>query len=354
MNLKTENKISEILDWIIKPTGTAKNRLFLSERFHAFPGISRNDDTIFFPLLSTYTLLQLKNDLPEKFHVITDQLISFCIDLLEDYKNRNERDTYNFWKKEKNAHFPNGYIFHHLKKYAICDDADVTAFAYLVRKEFDYDQAKKILITHHTPALDKDCYPKLFSELAVYSTWYGEKMRRQVDVSVLSNILLWALRKEGELNELDHNAIEYIERAVIDFTYIKSLYRAAHTYFIPEIIHYHLSRLVSVHRNFFTPSTINLLAEQGKILFDKSNSSWKKLILSTSLMRLKKIKTGEISFKQYNWDYKNFEWFSAAFLSHHDNSFLQLLNQSRWLEFRFKNKAYYLILYLENLVLQEI
>jgi hypothetical protein len=348
MNAQVENKITAVLNLILSEL--TQDSYILSERFHSIFPYKKKDNTIFFPLLIAYTISQIKKSLPEKVHTDCDKIISLCLEKLPEFKNTKGRNTYNFWRKKEGAHFPYGSFFHRFEKFAIADDADITAFTYLLTKDYDYSQSKQLLKKHFSPKNDKPCYPKMFNDLEIYTTWYGENMRRQTDAAVLCNVLLWVLNSENELSLIDKNSIEYLERIISGKSYFYSTEKIAHTYFIPEIIYYHLARTVCLHEKQFSPQTKILLAEQGENLFKEANSAWKKLIVSSSLLRLRKSDTEEISFEKYLHDYKNFEWFSASFLSYYNNTFLQIFKP--FFEIKFRNKAYYYTLYLENLVLR--
>jgi hypothetical protein len=108
------------------------------------------------------------------------------------FKNRQGRDTYNFWRTDTPQIFPNaGWLNTFDKSQSLPDDLDDTVIL-LWAEEASRERAA---LVHDTMQLFANTKGKTvknslpaFKKLPAYSTWFGKKMPIDFDMAVLCNV----------------------------------------------------------------------------------------------------------------------------------------------------------------------
>ncbi|MGV3593878.1 MAG: hypothetical protein ACO1NK_01430 [Sediminibacterium sp.] len=124
-----------------------------------------------------------------------------------------------------------------------------------------------------------------YKKVGAYSTWFGEKMPVDFDISVLSNVLYFVQLYNLEWTAADSASLYLIEDMIKTNKHVQSAnYVSPHYATLPNIL-YHVSRLMSLRP---IPSLEQLkpqLIEDTKKALTSATSFMDKILLSTSLLR---------------------------------------------------------------------
>ncbi|MGQ1784210.1 hypothetical protein [Saccharicrinis sp. GN24d3] len=268
------------------------------------------------------------------------------------YTNNPDRNSFNFWQKDKNKHFPNGRLLNRFGKFKLPDDIDTTSLAQMVAGT-EYQEAlktKKVLPDHanlHRYRILNG--HKQLDRYKAYSTWFGENMPIEFDVCVLSNYLLWVNHFGFELNKNDQDCIGLLCETVENALYFKSGFKSAPEYPKTEVILYHLARTAS--NTPFLHKVKPKLTEDIQTVYLKTWHPFGQMLLQSSLLKLGvKRDTKTRIFSKYVEDYW---WFTAGLLSVYSNPLIQRIASNSLFHFRFVCPAFNYALILENQILNK-
>lgn len=312
--------------------------------------IEREDDNIFFTGLIVWTLNSLKPRLSQNNQEIVDQISKQAITNYHLYQNKDGRVGFNFWQTRPSKHFPNSRYFSSRRKFIIPDDLDDSAILFLSTNFSDsLKQALKLLLAENAngqKSTIKNTFRK-YKHYAAYSTWFGKNMPVDFDICVQANGLRFVLDNGFQLNRFDSATIDLIKDMVISGDYLKRPAFVSPHYQKPEIILYHLARLVAAH-----PAQKKLVEIKPQLLMDiqgqmkKTTNRLSLLLLQTSLLRLGY--NCDKEFKPTENDLYNFYFFVANMTSVFPNPIKGLFVKSRVTNFFYRSEAYYFTLILEN------
>jgi hypothetical protein len=321
--------------------------IFPSQRKHSASGISRVDDNCFFTALIVFTLQRLKKYFTEDELVVFEGIKSQAIKAFPRYMNKGNEVTYNFWRAEKHAHFPNGKIFSRFDFLRLADDADCTALVYLAKGYTSGDiMLFKNKLKYHAGLpvkVSKNTLPQ-YRNLKMYSTWFGKYIPIETDICVISNILYILIECDSINSEYEHNCIKFISSVVNNSEYLTSPFRVSPYYPNTSIIIYHIARLLTIADHPELNKIRSKLVED--ILKIKSGAIHpvEKIILNISLLWLENYKNiDEIELP----DYKQFPWFIAGMLTSIENPLIRRIAPLSLFHIRFYCEAYIKTLYLE-------
>lgn len=329
--------------------------LFPSKRFHLYFPLEREDNNIFFTASIVFILKNLREKLSKEDQKLVDEICNKAIANYPDYKNKDGLDTYNFWRTDGSAHFPNGNILSHIKKVRIPDDADDTSLIYLTSNPSHHKVLwLKDKLAQHANLSKKqisNTFPE-YKNLKAYSTFFGKNMFIEFDLCVLCNILYFVFQNKLELNEHDHDSISFIRSVIEKKQYLGRSFYASHSYPSASVILYHVARLLEKFEvSGLSDIKMNVVADL-KMLFEKEKDEMNKVILSTSLLRLgaKNNKAWIINPEQrinQRWSF-----FHAGLLTAFENKITYSLAGNSLVHLKYKCEAHRLTLILENLVYQ--
>ncbi len=312
------------------------------------------DDNIFFSASMAYIINSLNTHFTENEKEIAAYIINDIKPNFQDYTNKPERNSYNFWQKKPGKHFPNGILYSKLDKFVLPDDIDTTSLVQLCLQPAYPDAFKtKQTITQHANSVKnyiKNGHENL-KHLKAYSTWFGEKMPIEFDVCVLSNLFLWVNNNNFELNENDFESLKLIEITILNSLYFKSAFKSSPEYPNTCIILYHISRLISSTK--YLGHCKQKLINDINLALQKTTTPFEYLLLTTSLCKLNCIpqNKSEINISPEiisHW------WFTAGMLSAFGNSFIQKLAPMSLFHYRFYCPAFNLAIFLEYKILTYI
>lgn len=244
----------------------------------------------FFTGLVAFTLEDIKRDLSPSQQIQANTIIHNTQAVYPIFQNRkNKRDTYNFWPTEHPQIFPHsGWLNLFNKSRSLPDDLDDTVIILMAQRSHD-SIAKAIhrLMQGYTNNENKkvtNTFPE-YKKVGAYSTWFGEKMPVDFDISVLSNVLYFVQLYNLEWTAADSASLYLIEDMIKTNKHVQfANYVSPHYATLPNIL-YHVSRLMSLKP---IPSLEQLkpqLIEDTKKALTSATTFMDKILLSTSLLR---------------------------------------------------------------------
>ncbi len=310
---------------------------------------AREDNNIFFTALTVYTLQSLKSSLNSEEQHLADSIIRKAKQNYPFYSNRNGELSYNFWQVHPfEQPLPNRKLWSKMRKCRLPDDLDDTSLIYLTLATPDStnQQVKQMMEAQINQEPVRSTLPE-YQELPVYRTWFADKMKQDVDICVLANVLLFVFKKELPLSEADRQTISLISRMLKARQHITQPKLISPHYQQTSIILYHLSRLLAIANH----PPLNEL--KGPLISDlywqlqRSDDQMEKVILLSSLYRLGEQPGYVLDENQLVRDAEAFDWFIGSPISVKHIWLRCRLVQSSWLDARHSSQAYYLALQLE-------
>ena len=345
-----------ITDLQIKNPSEVLNGSFPSYRKYYFSSKLKQEDNVFFTSLVLFNIGQFSSLMhPEELSML-EKAKSNALVYIDRFKNQNNHLTYNFWPRNPPQIFPNGGWLNLINKNAaLADDIDDGAITLLALGS--NDSLAKLMqskIGAFRVGLIKPnrSFYKEYKDRPVYSTWLGTKMPKDVDLSVLTNVLLMHTIAKIPLNATDSASLDLIvdlvkaNKHLTDPTYVSQHYANSAT------ILYHVARL-AYYSNY--PALLALkpaLLEQAIELSRQARFPLEQLLLNTSILRLGgnidfPIEVNEASLKVHNYPY-----FVANIASVLNNPFKRIVNRSNIVRFDYYSYAFNLSLIYENLMLR--
>lgn len=345
-----------IIDLQIKNPSEVLNGSFPSYRKYYFSSKLKQEDNVFFTSLVLFNIGQFSSLMhPEELSML-EKAKSNALVYIDRFKNQNNHLTYNFWPRNPPQIFPNGGWLNLINKNAaLADDIDDGAITLLALGS--NDSLAKLMqskIGAFRVGLIKPnrSFYKEYKDRPVYSTWLGTKMPKDVDLSVLTNVLLMHTIAKIPLNATDSASLDLIvdlvkaNKHLTDPTYVSQHYANSAT------ILYHVARL-AYYSNY--PALLALkpaLLEQAIELSRQARFPLEQLLLNTSILRLGgnidfPIEVNEASLKVHNYPY-----FVANIASVLINPFKRVVNRSNIVRFDYYSYAFNLSLIYENLMLR--
>lgn len=331
--------------------------LFPSYRENKMLFYHRTDENIFFTTIICFVLKSLKEKLPSIHWDKIDSILSNAQAALGLFRNKDDRPTYNFYRTRPSNHFPNGYFLNRFDFFRLPDDADDTVMVNLVFGSSDGEKQRiSELLSKHSNGETK-WNQSFFHEtrsLKAYSTWFGKNMRVEFDVCVISNVLLWKSHSGLRWNENDLDSIRLLQQIIEKKYWITDPFTCAPNYPRPELILYHLARLIQeVKPPQLLRFTDELLTPAIQLLSSELHPM-NQLLIQTSLLKL-----GYRS-KTPNWisaekcisvRTEGFSFFIAGMLTAFDLNFISKAARNSLVHIHWVCPAFHTALKLEFLVL---
>lgn len=328
--------------------------MFESIRYNALRKKVYQDNNIFFPAIIAYLLKEQYGNLSSENKIIADSIISGVKSNFFRYKNRNGDITYNFWQTQPNNSWPNNKRLSKNKNLLLPDDFDDTSIIYLV-EDFSEEQKKELKqkFIPHTNLYSKKVKSNLtkYNHISAYNTWFGEKMKLEIDVCVLANTMLFIFENKYELNQYDKETIWLIKSIITENDHIKNPYIISTSYQRTSTILYHIARLISKDDNNTLYGIRKKVIIDLKICLEETENEIEKAMILSSLYRLGENIEHKIEIN--NNDYENFNFFSANYLSISNVFYRKLFGKMAIFNSRHLCKSHNYALMLEYLLLKE-
>ncbi len=359
--LSVSAQINPLLEQIadLQSRGDAfyRDGMFATNRWNGKATSYREDNNIFFTALTVHTLQSLYHVLNNEEQKLVDTIISRAQANYPHYRNRNGELSYNFWQVYPyELPFPGRKLWSRMRKFRLADDLDDTSLIYLTLDICDSTaRAVKRMMEAQIGEKPLKSTFKHHRDYRAYRTWFADKMKQDLDICVMANVLLFVFKKQLPLSQYDQQTIKLITRMVDEEQHLSHPRLVSPHYQQSSVILYHLSRLIAAADHpaldQLKPKVLSDLEDQ----YASSQHAMEKLILQSSLLRLGKqttFATGSVQIT--NQDMEKFYWFYANPFSGSRIFFKKLLGRSYFLQSRYTSEAYYLALILENSLLHRI
>jgi hypothetical protein len=312
----------------------------------------------FFTGLVTFGLQDIMPELSPAQQRQADTIITRALPVYSKFRNRQGRNTYNFWPTDTPQIFPHsGWLNLFDKSRALADDMDDTVIMLMAQRARD-SAAKGIhALMQQFANGRKNKVRNTFAEYKnteAYSTWFGEKMPVDFDVCVLANVLYFVQLYDLEWTKADSASLYLIRDIIEQKRHVSAPRTVAPHYAALPVILYHVSRLMALKP---IPSLEKLkpqLIEEAKQAFASARSFMDEVILGTSLLRwgvappegiIHKTRTVEELVEE-----ERFTFFLANMTNLLPDPFKQWGNASGLGRFYYYCPAYNNFLLIENLV----
>jgi len=329
---------------------------FPSFRKYYYSRKLKEEDNVFFTALILWNLGQFKAQMSSQEMDYLEKFKFNARPYIERFKNQNNQLTYNFWPRNPPQIFPNGGWLNRLnEKFALADDIDDGAITLLSLGANDSlaksMQSKFGAYRVGLIKANKSFY-KEFKDRPVYSTWLGNKMPKDVDLSVLTNVLLMHTIAKIPLNATDSASLDLIvdliksKKHLMDPRYVSQHY--AHT----ATILYHVSRLMSYSDYPALLALKPILLEQSLQLSKQAQFPLEQLLLNTSILRLGGKIDLPMDVNEASLTANNHPYFVANIASVLNNPFKRIVNRTNIVRFDYYSYTFNLSLLYENWMLR--
>ncbi|TDO28233.1 hypothetical protein [Sediminibacterium goheungense] len=313
----------------------------------------------FFTGLVAFTLNDIKKELSPSQQQLAENIITRTFSTYPKFQNRKKnRDTYNFWPTDSPQIFPHaGWLNLFNKSRALPDDLDDTVIILMAQSCSDsIARAMHEFMqgyTNHENKRVTNTFPE-YQKLGAYSTWFGEKMPVDFDISVLSNVLYFVQYHNLPWTAADSASLYLIEDIIKTGKHSRyANYVSPHYATLPNIL-YHISRLMALKPIASLEKLKPQLIEEAKKELASAAGFMDKVILSTSLLRWNVIPPDIIEEKTNNLidliEDDQFYFFIASMASMLPDNWKKRMTRLKLGTFYYYAPGYNHTLLLENMV----
>jgi hypothetical protein len=332
------------------------NGSFPSYRKYNFSSKLKQEDNVFFTALVLFNIGQFSLQMHPNELSILEKAKSNAIKYIQRFKNQNNQLTYNFWPRNPPQIFPNGgWLNLFNKKAALADDIDDGAITLLALGANDsISKAMQSKFSDYRVGLIKanKSFYKEFKNRPVYSTWLGSKMPKDVDLSVLTNVLLMHTKAKIPLNATDSASLDLIVDLVKANKHITDPKYVSQHYANSATILYHVARLAYYSDYPALLALKPILLKQAIELSKQARFPLEQLLLNTTVLRLGGKMDLPLSVNETSLMANNYPYFVANIASVLNNPFKRVVNRSNIVRFDYYSYAFNLSLMYENLMLR--
>jgi hypothetical protein len=332
------------------------NGSFPSYRKYNFSSKLKQEDNVFFTALVLFNIGQFSLQMHPYELAILEKAKSNAIKYIQRFKNQNNQLTYNFWPRNPPQIFPNGgWLNLFNKKAALADDIDDGAITLLALGANDsISKAMQSKFSDYRVGLIKanKSFYKEFKNRPVYSTWLGSKMPKDVDLSVLTNVLLMHTKAKISLNATDSASLDLIVDLVKANKHLTDPKYVSQHYANSATILYHVARLAYYSDYPALLALKPILLKQAIELSKQARFPLEQLLLNTTVLRLGGKMDLPLSVNETSLMANNYPYFVANIASVLNNPFKRIVNRTNIVRFDYYSYAFNLSLLYENLMLR--
>jgi hypothetical protein len=331
--------------------------IFPSTRVYAYNKNNiKNDPNVFFTGLIVLTLKKYQKYCTIFQQGMINQIVKDGLAQVGLFKNRQGRDTYNFWRTDTPQIFPNaGWLNTFDKSQSLPDDLDDTVIL-LWAAEASRERAS---VVHDTMQLFANTKGKTvkntlkaFATLPAYSTWFGKKMPIDFDMAVLCNVLSFVNAYDLQWTASDSASLQLITTAIDNKWHLNKADFIAPHYAKPAVVLYHIARLLIAGNQQNIQTLISLkptLLNQADSLLAISKDPLEKVLLSTARVQFGGIpNTIPQTPDQAAIEQSKYPFFIANMASMLPSPVKQPLSKLAFAKFEYRCPAYNLALLWEN------
>jgi hypothetical protein len=332
------------------------NGSFPSYRKYYFSTKLKQEDNVFFTSLVLFNIGQFSTQMhPDELTMIEKTKANAHI-YIERFKNQSNQLTYNFWPRNPPQIFPNGgWLNRFNQKAALADDIDdcaITLLALGVKDSLAKAMQSKFGTYRVGLIKPNRGFYKAYKNRPVYSTWLGTKMPKDVDLSVLTNVLLMHTIAKIPLNSTDSASLDLIVDLVKANKHITDPVFVSQHYANSATILYHVARLAYYSDYPALLALKPILLEQALELSKQAQFPLEQLLLNTTILRLGGMIDFPVEVNEASLKVNNYPYFNGNIAAALNNPFKKVVNRSNIVRFDYYSYAFNLSLIYENLMLR--
>lgn len=262
--------ISEILNM------TASLQGGWAKRSNAYWLYKRTEDNIFSLASTVFILNEITAGLAPKCQQEVEKIKENIKPLYINYKNKDGRETYNFYQTRPSRHFPNGYFMQYLDHFRLPDDIDDTALITLSLDPPLSDIKRLKALT--------ESFAQTFADgKTIYNTWYGKNMPKEQDVCTILNFFYLIYHYDLPTTKTDEDSFRFLTEKIDLIT--SRPFEIARHYANPALILYHYARFMGRFSSPLDSSKSKIIGIIYNVL-EAEPVFMNRLILETSLLKL--------------------------------------------------------------------
>ncbi|MCB0278180.1 MAG: hypothetical protein KDD94_01670 [Calditrichaeota bacterium] len=251
--------------------------LWPCQRYNSLFRFSTEDNNLFISASIVYILQSVYKTLDLVDQKKVDQMVKLFIPRISEYRNKDNKASYNFWRTRPSQHFPYGMICRHLDFFRLPDDADDSSLVFLIDpdKKSEFSEFKALLAAHANIAKKRiRKVDSRFRNLPAYTTFFAERMPNEFDLCVQSNILSVFYQHQQELDEHSEATWLLIKTCIQEDLIRENAFQLSPNYGTAALIYYHICRLLYYSTTSDFDELIPLLKSQvigleARNLFDR-------------------------------------------------------------------------------------
>jgi len=330
---------------------------FSSYRKYQFSSTYKPDYNFFYTAVILFNLQRYSAYLTPEEKLYVEQIKESALPYFELFKSKIHGNSYNFWQKDPPMVFPNaGWMNRYNQRNALPDDIDDCAIGMLVigPRDSSLHTLKDHFLYYRNGNLKytKGFY-KQYKLMPVYSTWLGKDFPIDIDLCVLSNVMLMNSIYKLPLNNTDSASLDLLVEMIKEGRHMTSSKYVSQHYENSSTIIYHVARLISY--SDYTPllALRASLVLQAKELLKKSDYAIEKLLLHNALLQLgeQNIEAEEVSKDALLQ--RDYPFFVANLASMLANPYKQIFTSLKIGRFSYYSYPFNLSLLYENKILRE-
>ncbi|MGQ3133558.1 MAG: hypothetical protein ACT6RE_16310 [Flavobacteriales bacterium] len=246
------------------------------------------DHSVFYSLVVLYGMESYSNELTAREKHSLAALKHAFRQQLKKYRNPQRPRTINFWPTEPRQQFPGNNRWSRNTRRHIPDDADDNVYMRMLYSGSADPWFDSLLVSNvNGQKLRARNLPARLRDEAVYSTWLGDKMPVEIDICVLSNILLYRNHIGQPYNHYDSLSAAYIRKNYRYARHPRMARELSPQYIGYPTILYHVARFLASEPGFDPKGkdAAYLVSELNNQL-SQTEDKLTRIILASSLLRI--------------------------------------------------------------------
>ncbi len=250
----------------------------------------QKDNNIFYTALIDFTLKNIQPKLSSENKLLVDSIVERSAHAFNHFKNKNGRNTYNFWRTDSAFIFPYTKWIRYIKKSAeLPDDMDDTVLSLFALSADDSDAQAVHQLMQNFINSDKEkvrINGDAYENFQAYSTWFGKNFPVVFDVCVMCNVLSFVQLHNLLWRKADSASLNFIIAVLKNKDAINNAIKVSPYYGRTSIILYHLARLMSIKQIPELEEMKPALISDAVQIFQSTNNILEKIILSSAIIKL--------------------------------------------------------------------
>ena len=272
------------------------------------------DNTFSYPATISHWLVTYREQLPPGSQLEAATIIEKVNSNYFRYANRKGEASFNFWQTvAPDLPFPNGTKF---RKHGnrLPDDLDDSAMIAMAISNDSLSHAVREKMVNYAKANNhKEVTSALrpFRKSKAYRTWFADKWIQDLDVGVMSNILMFNFINAFPLNTYDSATIQYLYQVIEADEHFNQPEKVSPYYTSTPKIIYHLARMISFDSEGHFDNLKIKLQKDCEAAWRNTESEMEKLMILTANAWLSGGQLGTLNEQKLLADLSSFYFFSG-------------------------------------------